>query len=176
MASRYQRGSLRQETRKTGKVWMLRYFAIRTEDGKRVERTLLVGCVEEFPTKSAAWTEVERQGLTEKINNLTLRGGKPTFGEIAQHYMDNDPTNPNVILPKASTTQYCYKHVINRYLIERWGNQAAIEISSMDVERWLQAHATRPFQDVDDRRHLHATCPRASARGSRETFAIGDQW
>lgn len=43
MAPRYQKGSLRQEDRKNGKVWKLRHYAIRAEDGRRVEHTMFVG-------------------------------------------------------------------------------------------------------------------------------------
>jgi hypothetical protein len=42
--------------------------------------------------------------------------------------------NPDVIKPKAQTTRDCYKHVIRAYLIERWGNESAIEIGPADVE------------------------------------------
>lgn len=98
-----------------------------------------MGYVNDFPTESGAWREVDRQRLTEKINNPTLRAGKQTFRQIAEHYVDNDLLNPEAITPKADTTKYCYKHVIFNYLIERWGDQPAIEVSPADVENWLQA-------------------------------------
>jgi hypothetical protein len=119
MASRFQRGCLRQENRKDGKVWKLRHYAVRPKDGRRVEHTLLVGFVGDFPTESDAWREVDRQRLTEKINNPTLRTGKLTFRQIAEHYIDNDVLNMDVIKPKAKTTKDCYEHVIRAYLIER---------------------------------------------------------
>jgi integrase len=139
MASRFQRGCLRQENRTDGKVWKLRYYTVRPEDGKRVERTLFVAYAKDFPTESDAWREVDRQHLTEKINDRTLRAGKLTFRQIAEHYIENDLSNPDVIRPKAETTKYCYKHVIRDYLIKRWGKRAAIEISPAEVEDWLKA-------------------------------------
>jgi hypothetical protein len=111
MASRFQRGRLRQENRRDGKVWKLRYYTVRSEDGSRVQRTRFVGYVKDFLTESDAWREVDRQRLTEKINNSTLRTGKLTFRQIAEHYIDNDLLNPDVIKPKAQTTKDCYKHV-----------------------------------------------------------------
>src|ERR1039458_7407794 len=110
MASRFQRGCLRQENRKDGKVWKLRYYTARAKDGERVERTLFVGYVNDYPTESDAWREVDRQRLTQKINNESLRAGKLTFRQIAEHYIDNDLLNPDAITPKADTTKYCYKH------------------------------------------------------------------
>ncbi len=82
---------------------------------------------------------MERQRLTEKINNENVRAGKLTFRQIAEHYIDNDLLNPQSMARKADTTKYCYKHVIRDYLIERWGNVHAIEIRPADVENWLQA-------------------------------------
>jgi integrase len=117
----------------------LRYYTVRPQDGRRIERTLFVGRVKDFPTESDAWREVERQHLTEKINNPTLRGGTPNFRRIAEHYIDSDLLNPDVINPKADTTKECYKHVIRAYLIERWGEEPAIEVSPADVEDWLKA-------------------------------------
>jgi integrase len=139
MASRFQRGCLRQENRKDGEVWKLRHYTFRAKDGERVERTLFVGYVKDLPTESDAWREVYRQRLTEKINNESLWAGKLVFRQIAEHYIDNDLLNPDVITPKADTTKYCYKHVIFDYLIERWGKEPAIEIGPADVEDWLQA-------------------------------------
>lgn len=139
MASRFQRGCLRQENRKDGKVWKLRHYTTRAEDGRRVERALFVGYVRDFPTESDAWREADRQRLTEKINQPTLRGGNPTFRQIAKHYLDNDLRSAGVIKPKAETTQQCYEHVICNYLVERWGDKRAAEISAADVEDWFKA-------------------------------------
>ncbi len=140
MASRFQKGCLRQVFRKDGMVWMLRHNINRAADGKRVEGTpLFIGYIADFPTESDAWREVDRQRLTEKINNPSLRGRQVTFRHIAEHYIDNELSNPDVIRPKANTTVYCYKHVIRTYLIERWGDKPAIAISPGEVEDWFKA-------------------------------------
>ena len=46
--ARFQRGSLRVESRKNGDTWVLRYFVTREGDGRRVEHTLAVGLVRDF--------------------------------------------------------------------------------------------------------------------------------
>lgn len=71
---------------------------------------------------------MDRQGLTERINNPTLRDGNTKFRQIAEDYIEKDLSNADAIKPKAETTAYCYKHVIRHYLIDRWGDQVAIEI------------------------------------------------
>jgi integrase len=138
MASRFQRGCLRQENRKDGTVWKLRYFTIRPEGGERVERTLFVGYKKDFPTESDAWREVDRQRLTERINNPARRGLHPTFRYISEHFILNDLTNPKVINPRAETTIECYEHLIRAYLIEQWGDWIAIEVKPAPVEYWLK--------------------------------------
>jgi integrase len=140
MAARYQRGCLRQEQRKNGWVWKLRHYAVRAKDGKRVEQTLFVGYVRDFPTESDAWREVDRQLLTDRINNNNPHEHNATFQQIAQHFEDNELSNPGVIAPKADTTKYCYKLVIRR-LVDRWGSRPAIDISPREVEDWFMARS-----------------------------------
>ena len=59
--ARFQRGSLRIESRKNGQNWVLRYYVTRMSDGQRVEHKIPIGLVRDFPTESAAWAEVDRQ-------------------------------------------------------------------------------------------------------------------
>ena len=77
--SRFLRGSLRQEKRAKGKVWVLRYLTDRAGDGKRVEHKSVVGSVRDFPSKAAAWAEIDRQHLHEQMNKPGSRG-PITFG------------------------------------------------------------------------------------------------
>jgi len=132
MAHRYQRGCLRKESRKNGMLWMLRYYAIRPADGKKVQRTLFVGYVVDFPTQSDAWAEADRLHLAEKINQPG-RLGTASFAQIARHYADNE------LLRLANTTEYCYHHIIDDYLVPRWGSCYAVEIKPNEVERWLNS-------------------------------------
>ena len=83
--SRFLRGSLRQEKRAKGKVWVLRYLTNRAGDGKRVEHKVVIGPVRDFPSKASAWAEIEHQHLHEQINKPGSRG-PITFGELASHY------------------------------------------------------------------------------------------
>jgi hypothetical protein len=40
-----------------------------------------------------------------------------------------------------------YKHVIQNYLVKRWGTMPAVEIRSADVEDWLQALSVNKVPD-----------------------------
>jgi integrase len=92
-----------------------------------------------FQTQSDAWREVHRQHLTEKINNESVQARKLTFRQIAEHYIENDLLNPRSIRQKVEGTQYCSKHNIRDYLINRWGDLTAIDIKPAAVEDWFQS-------------------------------------
>ena len=47
--------------------------------------------------------------------------------------------NSDAFRKLASTTQYCYKHIINDYLVPHWGDQFAVDIKSLAVEQWLRS-------------------------------------
>jgi len=72
--ARFQRGSLRIESRSKGDTWVLRYFITRPFDGRRVEHKLPVGLVRDFPTEHSAWEEVQRQHLHLQINKTDFKG------------------------------------------------------------------------------------------------------
>jgi len=88
---RSQQGSPRIEDRADGLTWVLRYYATRS-DGKRVERTVPIGLVEDIGScRADAWREVERQKLRETINLLQpFRGTPRTYGQLCQHYIENE--------------------------------------------------------------------------------------
>lgn len=137
--ARFQRGSLRVESRKNGDTWVLRYFTTREVDGRRVEHTLPVGLVRDFASESAAWREVEHQGINQQINQPGFRG-RLTFADLAHHYMKNELSeHADTVDPKAHTTIYIYRHILNDYLVPRWGKRTALGIEPLEIEKWLQA-------------------------------------
>jgi len=137
MAPRFKGGSLKKVARKKGKAWVLRVIGINPETGKKFERTpIFVGYVKDLPTKSAAKEEVERLHLTERLNKAALQG-RVTFGFIARHWVNSELLNPTVVKPKDDTTIYCYKHIVNDYLLHRWEESIAEEIEPLEVEQWF---------------------------------------
>jgi hypothetical protein len=64
--ARFQRGSLRIESRKNGQNWVLRYFVTRMSDGRRVEHKIPIGLVHDFPTESADW----RKWIASTYNSM----------------------------------------------------------------------------------------------------------
>ena len=129
---RFQRGSLRKEDRKTGPTWVLRHYVTRQSDGKRVEHKIPVGPVRDLKTESAAWAEVERQHLTEQINESSSLI-RVLFSDIAYHYIKTE-------LPeRARSTAYLHRHIVNDFLIPRWGKRIAVGLEPLEVEEWLKS-------------------------------------
>ena len=130
---RYQRGWLRVVERKQGRAWQFRYYGIDPVSGKKQERSKIIGTLGDFPTESKCWHEIDRQRLVEKINQPQA-DDKLRFRHIAEFYLNSD-----AFQKLASTTQYCYRHIVNDYLVPAWGDQFAVDIKSLAVEKWLRS-------------------------------------
>ena len=140
--ARYQRGSLRQELRVAGATWVLRYKTTRREDGKRVERTVAVGLVRDYPSESAALQRVDVLHLRESINtNEDFKVRPVRFADIAAHYiaheLDNDQAD--AIMPKSHTTISNYRRNLKKRIIPQWGGRVATTIQPPEIEEWLRS-------------------------------------
>jgi integrase len=137
--ARFQRGTLRQEPRAAGMTWVLRYYATRPEDGKRVEHTLPIGLVCDMPSESQAWAEVTRLNIHARINEPDF-SGRVTFSSIAEHYIQHELADQtDAVKPKSQTTITRTLCIIRTRLIPRWGKQIATNIEPLEVEKWLRA-------------------------------------
>ena len=87
MAHRHQQGWLKKEKRSQGETWVLFFRTVRKSDGKRVENKVPIALVRDFPDKSCAWAEVERQHL--HINQVDFRGCV-AFADLAHHYAEHE--------------------------------------------------------------------------------------
>ena len=137
MTHRHQRGWLKKEKRSQGETWVLFFRTVRKSDGKRVENKIPIGLVKDFPDKSCAWAEVERQHL--HINQVDFRGCV-TFADLAHHYAEHELVEPTEsIHPKAHTTIRGYERVLRNRLLPQWGNRVALGLEPLEVEEWLKA-------------------------------------
>src|SRR6266481_3031144 len=137
MAQRHQRGWLKKELRSNGKTWMLFSRTTRESDGKRVEHKIPIGLVRDFPTKSGAWAEVEKQHLN--INTADFRV-RVTFADLAQHYQQHElGEQTDTVAPKAHTTIGAYKRILRNRLIPRWGKRIALGVEPLEIEQWLKS-------------------------------------
>src|SRR3974390_359424 len=139
--ARFQKGSLRVEERARGRTWVLRFYQTRPQDGRRVERTVAIGLVRDFPSESKAQEEVDRLRLLDGINrDCDFRGKAITFAEIASHYAHYElGDQSDVILPRTHTPISNYQRNLTKYIVPRWGKRIAVSIVPTEIELWLRS-------------------------------------
>ena len=115
---------------------MLRYRVSRP-DGSRVENTIPVGLVREFPKEKDAWREVDRRGLLVRINEAPSPA-RIKFDALAEHYLKAD-FGADAVRPKSENTITITEHIVRHYLIAHWGNEFAEDIKPLDIQRWLKS-------------------------------------
>jgi len=113
---------------------VLRY-RVTHSDGKRVENTLPVGLVRDFPKVKDAWREVDRLGLLVRIND-TSGVIRIRFDALAEFYLKAD-FGPSAVRPKSANTIPITEHIVRDYLIERWGGAIAEDIKPLEIQGWL---------------------------------------
>ncbi len=132
----YQRGALRKVRRKAGETWVLRY-RVTHADGRRVENTLPVGLVRDFPRERDAWREVDRLGLRIRINDEST-DTSIRFDALAEHYLKYD-VGPDALRPKTERTALNTQQIVRSYLIPKWGNCIADDIKPLDIQSWVKS-------------------------------------
>jgi len=132
----YQRGSLKKVRRKEGETWVLR-FRVANSDGRRVENTLPVGLVRDFPNEKAALREVDKRGLLVRVNEAPALQ-RIRFNQLAEHYLRAD-VGADALRPKSENTVLNLNHLVRDYLVPRFGPEIAEEIKPLDIQRWLKS-------------------------------------
>jgi integrase len=132
----YQRGSLKQVPRKEGDTWVLRY-RVTNAQGRRVENSLPVGLVKDFPSEKSAWREVDRLSLALRVNEapalLRIR-----FNQLAEHFLKAD-FGEDAVRPKSEGTTLNMNHIVRDYLTPRFGAEIAEDIKPLEIQRWLKS-------------------------------------
>jgi integrase len=135
--ARYQNGCLTLERRKSGPdVWVFLWREF-DESGKRRQRKITVGTVEEYPTESKAKKAVGKHRL--EINNETPCGAsfRMTVEQLVAHYREKELYNGNSPQPKARSTQDAYDCYLDGWILPRWQDYRLPSVSSVAVEEWL---------------------------------------
>ena len=126
---RYQSGSLSREVRKAGPaVWIFRWRENATEG--RVYRKVVVGTIEQFPTKTAAKRAVETFRSTINAVNPAV---PVTLRQLVKHYEENE-------LPgKAFSTQRTFQTSLKTWVLPKWGEHRLSDVRTVEVEGWLHS-------------------------------------
>lgn len=133
----FQRGSLKRLINKNGADrWVLRYRTT-AADGRRVENTLNIGLLRDFPRERDAWREAERLTLLTKINE-DQPSSRLNFSGLAAHYLKAD-FGADAIRSKTEETTSNMEHICDDYLVPRFGDAVAAEIKPLEIQRWLKS-------------------------------------
>ena len=127
-----QRGWLtKHQSKRSGWTWVYHYYRTKPETGNRVEATVTIGAVTRFPKEKDAWAEVERRYL--QPDSVQNKIGRVTFGELVGNYRKKAFNKLGV------TTQPITAHILDDYLLPRWGGGFALDIEPDQIEEWLDA-------------------------------------
>jgi integrase len=142
---RKHRGGLKIEQRLDGEVWILRFKATREFDNKRVERTRVVGRVQDFQREEQAFAEAERLRLYT-IDPGSKRGTL-TFAFLADFYLQQLKKAPasKKRKRKAASTIEDRERIIRERLLPRFGKSEALRIKPFEIKAWLES-----VQDKED--------------------------
>jgi hypothetical protein len=107
-------------------VWIFRWRENAAEG--RVYRKVVVGTVEQFPTKTAPKHAVETLRSTIKAGNAAV---PLTVRQLVKHYEDNE-------LPKkAWSTQRTFETTHRIWVLPNWGEHKLVDVKTVQVESWL---------------------------------------
>lgn len=116
-------------SRRNGWTWVYHFYRDKPETGKRVENTVTIGPTSQFPRTKDAWAEVERRHLTPNDGQNGI--GRITFAELVENYRKRSFNKLRI------TTQAITVHILDNYLLPRWGDSFALDINPDDIEEWL---------------------------------------
>lgn len=133
MAQRYQDGHLRRAKRKRGPdVWEF-LWRESGSDGKRRQRTLTVGNLDELRTEREALNRI--QFLRTNINRDLPRPALITFEDLVDHYRQTELLAEN----KTEKTRTTYLVYLRKWILPKWGPEYLHNIKPVAVEQWLRS-------------------------------------
>src|SRR5579862_7946602 len=115
---RHASGSVRFDKRR--KTWNYLWY----ECGKR--RSKLIGTKQEYPTKAAAWKEVERLD----VGQPKLQNGDTVRSVMARYEAER--------MPSRHSTARVYRSFLNNHILPKWGDTQIQAVQPRPVELWLR--------------------------------------
>src|SRR6266849_2401057 len=125
-AARFQTGSVVFDRRR--KTWNF----LRWEDGQR--RSRLIGTLQQYPTKGAAWRAV--QSFVPSVPKPILHEAE-TVKALATRYEAER-------FPARRDTARTYRSWLRKHIVPKWGDSLVSEIQPRPVELWLRSLSLSP--------------------------------
>ncbi len=132
---RHTSGSVRYDKRR--KTWNYLWYDGATRRSKRI------GTKQEFPTKAAAWKEVDR---------LEIQQAKPQIGETVRSVITRYEAER---MPSRHSTARVYRSFLNNHILPKWGDTEIRAVQPRPVELWLRALPLSPKSKTHVRSLMH---------------------
>jgi integrase len=128
--TRYQFGNLEVKRRRKGPdVWVYRHRTPKA-GGRRKQASVMIGTVEQYPTKAQAWRATESLRLSANPDNP--QATQVTFRALAEKYRTDE-------LPELRhSTQLAYSSYLDTHILPKWGDYPLDAIRPIAVEQWLK--------------------------------------
>jgi integrase len=136
---RHTSGSVRYDKRR--KTWNYLWY-----DGP-IRRSKRIGTKQEFPTKAAAWKEVENL----EIQQPKTQSG--TTGDTVRSVIDRYETER---MPSRHSTARVYRCFLKNHIMPKWGDTEIQAVQPRPVELWLRELPLSPKSKTHVRSLMHA--------------------
>ena len=132
---RHTSGSVRYDKRR--KTWNYLWYDGPTRRSKRI------GTKQEFPTKAAAWKEVE---------SLEIQQTKPQDGDTVRSVIARYEAER---MPSRQSTARVYRSFLNNHILPKWGDTEIQAVQPRPVELWLRELPLSPKSKTHVRSLMH---------------------
>lgn len=132
---RHASGSVRYDKRR--KTWNYLWYDGPTRRSKRI------GGKQEFPTKAAAWKEVDR---------LEIQQAKPQNGDTVRSVITRYEAER---MPSRHSTARVYRSFLNNHILPEWGDKGIGDLQPRPVELWLRELPLSPKSKTHVRSLMH---------------------
>jgi len=132
---RHTSGSVRYDKRR--KTWNYLWY-----DGP-IRRSKRIGTKQEYPTKAAAWNEVDR---------LVIQLSKPQSGNTVQSVITRYETER---MPTRHSTARVYRSFLSNHILPKWGNEPIQALQPRPVVLWLRELPLSPKSKTHVRSLMH---------------------
>ncbi len=132
---RHTNGSVRYDKRR--KTWNYLWY-----DGA-ARRSKLIGTKQDFPTKAAAWKEVDHLAIQQSNE----QDGDTVRTVSARYEAERMPTRPS--------TARVYRCVLNNHILPKWGDEPIRALQPRPVELWLRELPLSPKSKTHVRSLMH---------------------
>ena len=132
---RHASGSVRYDKRR--KTWNYLWYDGPTRRSKRI------GTKQEFPTKAAAWKEVE---------SLDVQQPKPQIGDTVRSVITRYEAER---MPSRQSTARVYRSFLNNHVLPKWADTRIQDVQPRPVELWLRELPLSPKSKTHVRSLMH---------------------